>query len=94
MRGEKATSLYLVAQGRVRLAITTEDGGELSFRHTVVGEIFGEVGILDGGVRTADATALTPVTAYRLEQNDFHAPVVDAKVGHRAADRVPVSAPA
>ena len=59
VRGEKASSLYLVAQGRVRLAITTEDGGELSFRHTVVGEIFGEVGILDGGVRTADATALT-----------------------------------
>jgi len=73
VRGEKATSLYLVAQGRVRLAITTEDGGELSFRHTVVGEIFGEVGVLDGGVRTADATALTPVVAYRLEQGDFHA---------------------
>ena len=72
VRGEKANSLYLVAQGRVRLAITTEDGKELSFRHTVVGEIFGEVGILDGGVRTADATALTPVTAYRLDQNDFH----------------------
>ncbi len=72
VRGEKANSLYLVAQGRVRLAITTEDGKELSFRHTVVGEIFGEVGILDGGVRTADATALTPVIAYRLDQNDFH----------------------
>ncbi len=72
VRGEKANNLYLVAQGRVRLAITTEDGKELSLRHTVPGEIFGEVGILDGGVRTADATALTPVTAYRLEQNDFH----------------------
>jgi len=72
VRGEKANSLYLVAQGRVRLAITTEDGKELSLRHTVVGEIFGEVGILDGGARTADATALTPVAAYRLEQSDFH----------------------
>jgi CRP-like cAMP-binding protein len=71
VRGEMATSLYLVAHGRIRLAITTEDGKELSFRHTVVGEIFGEIGVLDGGVRTADATALTAVIAYRLEQGDF-----------------------
>jgi CRP-like cAMP-binding protein len=71
MRGDKASSLFLVANGRVRIAIGTEDGKELSFRHTTVGEIFGEIGILDGGVRTADATALTSVTAYRLDQNDF-----------------------
>ena len=72
VRGEKANSLYLVAQGRVRIAIVTDDGRELSFRHTAVGEIFGEIGVLDGGVRTADATALTAVRAYRLEQSDFH----------------------
>lgn len=72
VRGDKANSLYLVAQGRVRIAIVTDDGSELSFRHTAVGEIFGEVGVLDGGVRTADATALTKVSAYRLERADFH----------------------
>lgn len=71
MRGEPANSLYLVANGRVRIAIVTDDGRELSFRHTMVGEIFGEIGVLDGGVRTADATALTAVGAYRLEQGDF-----------------------
>lgn len=72
MRGERASSLYLVAQGRVRIAVVTDDGRELSFRHTADGEIFGEVALLDGGVRTADATALTPVNAYRLDQSDFH----------------------
>jgi len=72
VRGEKANSLYLVARGRVRIAIVTDDGRELSFRHTADGEIFGEVGVLDGGVRTADATALTAVSAFRLEQGDFH----------------------
>jgi CRP/FNR family cyclic AMP-dependent transcriptional regulator len=72
VRGEKATSLYLVAQGRVRIAIVTDDGRELSFRHTADGEIFGEIALLDGGVRTADATALTAVSAYRLDQGDFH----------------------
>src|SRR5690349_2532764 len=72
VRGEKASCLYLVSDGRVRIAIVTEDGGELSFRHTAVGEIFGEIGVLDGGVRTADATALTAVSAYRLDRGDFH----------------------
>lgn len=67
-RGEPATGLYLVAEGRVRLAIATEDGRELSFRHAVAGELFGEIAALDGGTRTADATALTAVTAYRLEE--------------------------
>jgi len=38
----------------------------------VVGEIFGEIGVLDGGVRTADAMALTAVRAFRLDQSDFH----------------------
>jgi CRP-like cAMP-binding protein len=72
VRGEQANCLYLVSDGRIRIAIVTEDGRELSFRHTAVGEIFGEIGVLDGGVRTADATALTAVRAYRLDRSDFH----------------------
>ena len=69
-RGESATGLYLVAEGRVRLAIATEDGRELSFRHATAGELLGEIAALDGGTRSADATALTAVTTYRLE-GDF-----------------------
>src|SRR4051812_5188727 len=71
VRGERATGLYLVAEGRVRLAIATEDGRELSFRHAVEGELLGEIAALDGGTRTADATALTAVTAFRLDKEDF-----------------------
>src|SRR3954465_8441770 len=70
-RGERATGLFLVAEGRVRLAIATEDGRELSFRHAISGELLGEIAALDGGTRTADATALTAVTAYRLDKEDF-----------------------
>jgi len=70
-RGERATGLYLVAEGRVRLAVATEDGRELSFRHATSGELLGEIAALDGGTRSADATALTAVTAYRLDKEDF-----------------------
>ena len=71
VRGERATGLYLVAEGRVRLAISTEDGRELSFRHATAGELLGEIAALDGGTRSADATALTAVTTYRLDKEDF-----------------------
>ena len=71
VRGERATGLYLVAEGRVRLAISTEDGRELSFRHATAGELLGEIAALDGGTRSADATALTAVTTYRLDTGDF-----------------------
>jgi CRP/FNR family cyclic AMP-dependent transcriptional regulator len=71
VRGERASGLYLVAEGRVRLAIATEDGRELSFRHATAGELLGEIAALDSGTRTADATALTAVTAFRLDKEDF-----------------------
>ena len=72
-RGDPATSLYIVAEGRVRLAVTSEEGRELSFRHAAAGELFGEIGALDGSVRTADATALTAVTVFALDRNAFRA---------------------
>jgi CRP/FNR family cyclic AMP-dependent transcriptional regulator len=68
-RGDPGTRLYLVVDGRVRLAITTEEGRELSFRHAAAGDLFGEIAALDGSSRTADATALTEVVAYSLERN-------------------------
>jgi CRP/FNR family transcriptional regulator, cyclic AMP receptor protein len=72
-RGDPATSLYIVAEGRVRLAVCSDEGRELSFRHAAAGDLFGEIGALDGSVRTADATALTAVTLFALDRNAFRA---------------------
>jgi CRP/FNR family cyclic AMP-dependent transcriptional regulator len=70
-RGEPGTRLYVIAEGRVRLAVTTEEGRELSFRHATAGDLFGEIAALDESPRTADATALTDVIAYALERSAF-----------------------
>ena len=67
-RGDPGTYLYIVTEGRVRLAVMTEEGRELSFRHAAAGDLFGEIAALDGEVRTADATALTDVVAYSLDR--------------------------
>ena len=72
-RGDAATHLYLVQEGRVRLAITSEEGRELSFRHAAAGDLFGEIAVLDGSPRIADATALSAVVAHAMERNAFRA---------------------
>jgi len=70
-RGDPGTHLYLIAEGQVRLAIATADGRELSFQIAVTGDLIGEIAVLDGHPRSAEATALTPVMAYTLERKAF-----------------------
>jgi CRP/FNR family cyclic AMP-dependent transcriptional regulator len=67
-RGETGNQLFIVSDGRVRLAVVTGDGRELSFRHAVTGDVVGEIAALDGGPRSADAIALSKVVTYSLER--------------------------
>ena len=67
-RGDAGTELYLVLDGRVRLSIISLEGRELAFTHAAPGDIFGEIATLDGGARTADATAVSPVKALSLSR--------------------------
>jgi CRP-like cAMP-binding protein len=83
-RGDPGTHLYLVTAGQIRLAIGTSEGRELSFQIAVPGDLFGEIAMLDGCPRSAEATALTPVSAYVLERSAFrelwstHAGIADS----------------
>src|SRR5262245_10012115 len=67
-RGDPGRDIYLVIDGRVRLSVLTQDGRELSFAHARPGDIFGEIAALDGGERTAGATAITRVEAMTLSR--------------------------
>jgi CRP/FNR family cyclic AMP-dependent transcriptional regulator len=67
-RGDPGRDIYLVTAGRVRLSILTSEGRELSFAHAEPGHAFGEIAVLDGGMRTADATAVTKVQALTLSK--------------------------
>ena len=67
-RGDPGKELYLVLEGRIRLSILSSDGRELSFAHAGAGNIFGEIAALDGGERTAGATAISRVQAMALPQ--------------------------
>ncbi|KAB2920602.1 MAG: Crp/Fnr family transcriptional regulator [Hyphomicrobiaceae bacterium] len=67
-RGDAGREIYLVIEGRIRLSVLSSDGRELSFDHAGPGHVFGEIATLDGGERTAGATAITRVQAMALPQ--------------------------
>jgi CRP-like cAMP-binding protein len=67
-RGDPGREVYLVITGRIRLSVLSSDGRELSFDHAAAGNVFGEIAALDGGERTAGATAITRVQAMALPQ--------------------------
>ena len=70
-RGDEGKDLYLVVSGRVRLSVLTPEGRELSFAHAEPGQIFGELAMLDGGTRSADATAVNSVRLLSLGRGAF-----------------------
>jgi CRP-like cAMP-binding protein len=70
-KGDSGREIYLVIDGRVRLSVLTPEGRELSFAHAGPGDIFGEIAMLDGGGRSADATAVTATHTLTLGKPAF-----------------------
>lgn len=70
-RGDPGKEIFLVVSGRVRLSVLTPEGRELSFAHAEPGQVFGEIAMLDGETRSADATAVTKVVALTLSRGAF-----------------------
>lgn len=81
-RGDTGKDIYLVLKGRVRLSVLTAEGRELSFAHAEAGQIFGEIAVLDGGERTADATTVGKVTALTLSKAALQR-LIDSSIGLR-----------
>lgn len=58
--------VHLVVEGRVRIHMYTQDGREVLFTHVHEGAIVGDFAAIDGGLRTTDAHASTPVLCASL----------------------------
>ena len=76
-RGDPGNDVFLVLTGRVRLSVLSAEGRELSFGHPGPGDVFGEIAALDGGERTAHATAVTKVETMALSRTALDA-LIDA----------------
>jgi len=68
--GDRATSCYVVAEGRVRVSL--ERGGK-STQLAMLGrgELIGQMALLDGSRRSATCTAAEPAVVLRLDRDEF-----------------------
>src|SRR6266576_1254692 len=70
-KGDPGNSLVAVISGTVKISVSSPDGRSAILNLIGPGEIFGEVAVLDGLARTADATANTNCEIYVIDRRDF-----------------------
>ncbi len=71
-REDPGQVLYVIKEGKVKISLISPDGQEISLVVFGKGECFGEIAILDGLSRSADAIAMEKVECYTLQRSDFH----------------------
>jgi CRP/FNR family cyclic AMP-dependent transcriptional regulator len=77
-RGDAGASLFAVCAGTVKIINRSLDGKDAVFNLINVGEIFGEIALLDGGPRTADALAMTDCELMLIDRREF-VPLVESR---------------
>ena len=70
-KGDPGTELFAVSAGTVKISVPAPDGREAMFNLLHPCEIFGEIALLDGRPRTADAMAMTDCELTVIERRDF-----------------------
>ncbi len=70
LMGSPGTSMMAVLGGTVRISVPSPEGREIVLAILQAGEVFGEIALLDGGERTADARALTACDLAMLDRHD------------------------
>jgi CRP/FNR family transcriptional regulator, cyclic AMP receptor protein len=70
-KGDPGTHMVVVVRGRLKVCTHSEDGKELVLNLINAGEVVGEIALLDGSDRTADAVTLTDSDLLILERRDL-----------------------
>jgi CRP/FNR family cyclic AMP-dependent transcriptional regulator len=69
--GDQGTDFFIIQQGHVAISIPDESGQQEELAILGPGAFFGEISLLDGGPRTANAMAQTDATLLSLGREDF-----------------------
>ncbi|HEX9706851.1 MAG TPA: Crp/Fnr family transcriptional regulator [Steroidobacteraceae bacterium] len=70
-QGDPGDALYAVVTGKIRISAGAADGREISLNIMEPGDTFGEIALLDGGTRTATATASAPSELVSIRRDHF-----------------------
>jgi CRP/FNR family transcriptional regulator, cyclic AMP receptor protein len=70
LMGSPGDTMMAVLSGKIRISVPSSEGRELLLAILMPGELFGEIALLDGKQRTADATAMTACSLAALDRRD------------------------
>jgi CRP/FNR family transcriptional regulator/CRP/FNR family cyclic AMP-dependent transcriptional regulator len=65
-------ALYVIVSGKVKIHNETPEGADAIIAILDTGEFFGELAVIDGQERSADATTLAPSELLMLTRDDLH----------------------
>lgn len=69
--GDAGTALYIIEKGEVKIVLGSPEGKEVVLTLLGPGDFFGELALLDGEPRSADAVAMETSDLLRLLRQDF-----------------------
>jgi CRP/FNR family cyclic AMP-dependent transcriptional regulator len=70
-KGDSGDAMYLIQSGRVRISIRDEDGKEVTLTEIAQGDFFGEMALIDGRQRSADASVVDDARLAVLSREAF-----------------------
>src|SRR5215475_5083893 len=69
--GDEGDAMYLIEQGKVRTSVKTSDGRDMTLTELGRGDFFGEMVLLDGQPRSADAIVAEDARLAVLSREHF-----------------------
>jgi len=70
-KGDAGIGLIGVVSGSIKISVTSADGRDIVLNIIHPGEVFGEIALLDGRPRTANATAMSDCELIVIERREF-----------------------
>ncbi len=70
-KGDTGDAMYLIERGKVRISIIDEDRKEITLAELAQGDFFGEMSLIDGRQRSADASVIDDARFAVLSRADF-----------------------
>jgi CRP-like cAMP-binding protein len=70
-KGSEGSALYIIKEGSIKIVLSSKNGDEVILAIFSRGDFFGEMALVDGMARSADAVALEPTEVFILNRTDF-----------------------
>lgn len=71
LKGDPSDGLYAIRRGVIRISTSDDHGQQMTMNLLGGGDVFGEIALLDGRFRTADAVAIEDTDVFFLPRKDF-----------------------